>query len=266
MPSETKNSETTLEYEIGDVLPYPISKKKETGNCVICERTFKEHNYMDYFLEPSHVQAIRIFWDSLKLKHDTTEVTLLKLATNTPKNIMSPKEILQKLIDVGYNPRMTDWIPQIAAHYIPSEKLDYKHRSITVKLHTARIHYDGFTMYWENDFLRHKQLSSNTEKTVERALELAVTQPLYKVFLETHALDAEIDYRFVQKELHQIAARVNANLKLTKEYAKDARPLEQAGIATAQKSQESTRDILSSLVRSRRYPPIRDDLDRRQQY
>ena len=260
---EAKTKDLTIE----DVMPYPISDKEtEKEKCKICARSLKEHNYMDFFLHPSHVNTIRKFWDSLKLKHDKTEITLLKLATNTPKTVMSPKEILLKLIEIGYNPRMTTWIPQISAHYVPSEKLDYKHRSITVKLDSARVRYNGIALLWETDFLEHKRLASKEEKTVERALEHVVTEPLYTEFLETHALDAEIDYRFVQKEFHQIAARVNANLELTTEYMKDVPPLVQAGLITQEKSQESASNILSTLLQRRQRRDPRDYQDRRQPY
>lgn len=247
--SVTPEKSKQPEYTIGDVLPYPIStKENEKENCTFCKRTFAEHNYMDYFLQPSHVHAVRIFWDSLKLKHDKTEITLLKLATTTPKTILSNKEIMLKLIEVGYNPRMTTWIPQIGTHYVPSEKLDYKHRSITVKLHTARVHYDGLTLLWETDFLRHKQLESVEEQTVERALERVITQPLYKEFLKVHGLDAEIDYRFIQKEFHQIAARVNANLKLTEEYMKETK----WGLKKRQLQSRADKPI---ILKTDKYPP-----------
>ena len=238
--SETKTVESKPpEYTIENVLPYPIiDEKKKEEKCQFCNRLQNEHNYMDFFLHPSHVAAVRIFWDWLKLKHDRTEITLLRLATDTPKTILSNKEMMLKLIEIGYNPRMTTWIPQIGTHYIPSEKLDYKHRSITVKLHTARVHYDGYTLYWETDFLRHKQLADPEEKTVERALEQVITEPLYKEFLEVHGLDAEIDYRFVQKEFHQIAATVNANLNLTEKYLKEDDAIDAAARINEQKYRE----------------------------
>lgn len=234
-PEDKKKHEFTIE----DVLPYSVvTEENKDKNCKVCGRPNSQHAYMDIFLHPPHVLAIRNFLNNLQKKHDKAKMLTLKLATTTPKSVLSPKEIQQNLIDKEYNPKFATQLIQQSVHYAPSQELAFKHRGIGEKLWTARVRYDTFADFWEHEFLCHKRLANNEEKTLENALKQMITQPFYKDFLAVHGLDAEIDYRFVQKEVHQVTATVEANLTLTEEYLKEHDPLVTAGMDTARKSRE----------------------------
>ena len=269
----TSEEQKTPKYTIGDVLPYPITKKE--GKCTFCDTDYNMHHYMDFFLVPEHGKAILDFCHTLTLKLVTTKTVSLQLSKNNPKHILSPKEIQLQLIEKADTPKVANQIIQQSIHYALYEQIDYMYRNIKENLLSVREHFMGKTTEWELEYEEHKDLlgAENVEfRTIlEQATVNSDTQEsketsetaFYNEFLQVHEKDAQHDYHYIQKFFSKINADIEAHVALANEYAKESDPLDTAAALNERKYLDGGGSSLPRYITPMPYGYSRQRLPRR---
>jgi len=219
------------------VFPFPIEKE---GKCQICDKAFSEHHYIDFFLDPKHVNAAREVLIPLVAFLEESMNACIKFASNTGPSDLSTKDIVEHLMElVKEDPMYADLFSKFIVHHVPSLKLEFHSRTIgIILLSNVKSKIMALTKKWENEFRTHKigesselyrlyrfgihpEEKKNGDNKVERFYDITEEKgPWYTKFLRVHELDATDDYNFIQAQFYEVSALIQGFYKATQKLMK----------------------------------------------